>query len=194
MIVGTDAPGCSAKLRSRRADGKAMSVTTLDTRPAPLSALLGVLRQQDALLERLQLVTTTLRLLLAAGEARHLSVAADEHQELCHALHALDAARAVHAEHLAEVCGAPADSDLEQLAANLGESAAVELRAAGARLAGLADELTATQQDAEGLALALSARSAEVLQRLSTGGGGGYDHDGVQPVAVSAPVWVDARA
>lgn len=171
-----------------------MSVTALDTRPAPLRALLGVLLQQESLAERLQLVSSTLRLLLASGDDRYLLIAADEHQQLTEALHCLDIVRAVHAAHLAEVCGAPAAAGLEQLAAHLGDPDAAELRAAGQRLAGRAEELDRTQDQAQDLAHALSARSAEALRRLSTGVAGGQDHAGRWPVAAGAAVAVDARA
>jgi hypothetical protein len=193
LPVGRDPQDCSTKVRRARADGQTMSATTLGLRPAPLTALLSVLSQQEALLDRLQMVATTLRLLLAAGNQRHLSTAADEHGRLRDALHALDAVRAVHAEHLAEVCGAAADAGLSQLAEALGGEAAADLRTAGQRLAARAEELERTQEEVMGLAHASSARSAEVLQRLSTGAPGAYGGAGRQP-AVAVPVWVDARA
>jgi len=175
-------------------------VAPVPAQPA-LAALLSVLEHQRVVLERLQFVATTLRLLLATGDSRFLAPAADEHEALCDRLHTLEAMRAMHAEHVAERCGAPISAGLSELAAHLGADAAEQLRAAGRELARGIAELAQTQQGASGIAGALSERSAQVVERLSWGAPGGYSSNGAAAWTASgstgtrsaaAPVWVDA--
>ena len=76
---------------------------------ATVAELTRVLRAQRGLLERLQLSSTSVRLLLAVGESRFLPAASDEVHDLLDALAATEAMRATLATQLAELLGVAHD-------------------------------------------------------------------------------------
>jgi len=137
--------------------------------PAPLTALL---RRERLQLELLVFKLTELGQLLAAGDPRFLSWAAEEVERAVEAVRTTELERAVHVQGLADSLGlepASASGDeasrLDVLAEHLPARAADLLREHGAQLSALAQEVRACLQSTRLLAAAGSAAVSELLDR-----------------------------
>ena len=155
-----------------------------------LAPLVRVVAEQSTIFERLLLSAHSLELMVASGEARFLSTAADETSELLNRLSALELARAVATDMVAAGLGLMgSDHSLDEIVAAVGDGEGAALAALGETLRRQAAEYVAlTGGGVRGLIEQRLDQLDEAIDRVERGDifVAGYSAAGATAAAVPA--------
>ena len=159
-----------------------------------LAALVGVLTQERAALERLLFALMQCALLSEAKEHRFLARASDEVQDVEEELGMIETARAMLVDDIAELAGIPADSPLSVILGTAEGRIEAALSSLHAELIRLSTEVT-TLSKREGKAIAARLETITgALQKAHTGIGDAYDRWGDAAAQSVAPTQFDHQA
>jgi hypothetical protein len=171
--------------------GSPEAQTKLDER---LTALVGVLTQERAALEKLLFTLNQCAMLSRAQEHRFVAMASDEVLDVEDDLGLIETARAMLVDDITELAGLPVDVPLTTIIGIAAGPTAAALRSLHAELVRLTSEV-ATMIQLQGKAI--SARLEGItgaLKRAHSGFGEAYDRWGDAAAKAVAPARFDAQA